>query len=301
MDSGTETAWQHRCLQEQPETSAFALCPPPPQLVKSWLLSAGNQADSSEEECVPTIAPARPPPSNHVSGVTRARLSEAGPISCPAGSPAVSRAGSTRWGHLSAPPIAAILFVWLQKGVSVLCPRIPPLTASPSLPLAVTPTSVSQWPSILGMGPGNSLGTFRASLSHGGRSLLLPQGCMTSTHRAERARPQSHALRSSMQVPCPGSGGTSRQSSCSRSVCSVCRRAGDCQHTLVENSPGISSPHAPLCRDPRKYPCPCREPGNAQDMPPSPCFEQAWCNHMAQLQQGQGGAGLKHPGHLQPT
>lgn len=52
-ESGTETAWQLRCLQEQPRTSAFTLSPPPPEPVKTWLLSTWNAADSSSEECPP--------------------------------------------------------------------------------------------------------------------------------------------------------------------------------------------------------------------------------------------------------
>jgi len=46
-----QTGW----ILAQPETSAFALSPPPPQLLKLWLLNTGNQADSSSSECVPTI------------------------------------------------------------------------------------------------------------------------------------------------------------------------------------------------------------------------------------------------------
>lgn len=165
---------------------------------------------------------------------------------------ALLRAGQAALtGATSLHPQLLLLSVSLQKRVTVPCPRIPPPTASTSLPPAITPTSVSQWPSILGMGPGNSLGTFRASLSHSGRSLLLPQGHTTSTHRPERVRPQSHALRSSMEVPCPGSGGTSHQSSCSQSVCSVCRRARDCQDTLIENSAGTSSHMHPFAGTPQ--------------------------------------------------
>lgn len=55
-----------------------------------------------------------------MSDVTHARLSEAGPISCPPGSLASSRAGSTHWGHFSAPPIAATLCVPAEERDSPL-------------------------------------------------------------------------------------------------------------------------------------------------------------------------------------
>lgn len=134
-----------------------------------------------------------------------------------------------------------------------------------------TPTPVSHWPSILGMGR-NSLGNF----SHSGKSLV------SSTHRAQRpqrATAQPHSLPWDTEVPCPGTGGTSRQSSCSRSVHSACRA------TRVQGLSAHRSPLAPLSREPPTIPA---HPGH-QAVPgraPAPWFEQTRCNHTAQLQQG---------------
>lgn len=206
-----------------------------------------------------------------------------------------------------APPqlVKPLVAVSPQKGATVpLSPASDPSSSSLPLPASGRHTDTSLPVAVhTGSGTTELLGTFRAPLPHGARSRLLPAPAPKVHHvqpPACKGQPQPNTRRSSTEVPCPGPGGTSRRSSCTRSVHSVCRESETISECLLKPPRGPSPP-CPSLQGPRRYPCPHQQLGSAQDVPLSPCFEQTWCKHTAWLQQGQGGAGQQHPDdHLQP-
>lgn len=203
-----------------------------------------------------------------------------------------------------APPqlVKPLVAVSPQKGAIVPC--LGPLLQQPPHP-CLQPSHRHQSPSghpYWQRDHWELLGTIPAPLPCSARSQLLPAPAPKVHHvqpPACKGQPQPNTLRSSMEVPCPGPGGTSRRSSCTRSVHSVCRESETISTCLLK-PPRRPPPPCTSLQGPRRYPCPHQQLGSAQDVPLSPCFEQTWCNLTAWLQQGQGGAGQQHPDHLQP-